>query len=125
VVHQAFYLGLESIVMPRFDLEKFCSIIQERRVTFANVVPPVVLLLGKSDIVSKYDLSSLRMLNSGAAPLTKELVHVVHRRLKLKIKQGYGLSETSPVTHEQVRSTSSAFIGALLKTRLTSPPAMA
>jgi 4-coumarate--CoA ligase len=125
-MHQAFYLGLESIVMPRFELEKFCSVIQERRVTFVNVVPPVVLLLGKSDIVSKYDLSSLRMLNSGAAPLTKDLVHVVNTRLKIPIKQGYGLSETSPVTHEQVRRTSSALFKADLSGAwLTFPPAVA
>ncbi|KAK5008042.1 hypothetical protein LTR39_005264 [Cryomyces antarcticus] len=41
------------------------------------------------------------MLNSGAAPLTKEIVDAVHSRLKLKVKQGYGLSETSPTTHTQ------------------------
>jgi 4-coumarate--CoA ligase len=94
---------METIVMPRFDLEKFCSVVQDRGVTFVNVVPPVVLLLGKHPIVDRYDLSSLRMINSGAAPLRKNLVDVVYKRLKIPIKQGYGLSETSPVTHEQVR----------------------
>lgn len=58
-------------------------------------------MLGKSDIVDKYDLSSIRMMNSGAAPLTKELVDAVYNRLKIPIKQGYGLSETSPTTHAQ------------------------
>ncbi|CAD6577514.1 MAG: hypothetical protein ASARMPREDX12_008381 [Alectoria sarmentosa] len=61
----------------------------------------VVLLLGKHPIIDKYDLSSLRMLNSGAAPLTQELVEAVYKRLKVPIKQGYGLSETSPTTHTQ------------------------
>jgi 4-coumarate--CoA ligase len=64
-------------------------------------VPPVVLLLAKSPVVDKYDLSSLRMLNSGAAPLTGELVDAMYSRLKIPIKQGYGLSETSPTTHTQ------------------------
>jgi len=87
--------------MPKFDLEDFCRFIQELRITFAYVVPPVVLLLGKHPAVSKYDLSSIRMMNSGAAPLTKELVETVHSRLKVPVKQGYGLSETSPTTHTQ------------------------
>jgi acyl-CoA synthetase (AMP-forming)/AMP-acid ligase II len=87
--------------MPRFDLEDFCRFIQEYKATFAYVVPPVVLLLSKSPVVSKYDLSSIRMMNSGAAPLTKELVEALYARLKIPIKQGYGLSETSPTTHTQ------------------------
>ena len=87
--------------MSKFDIERFCSLIQKHRITFAYVVPPVVLLLGKHPIVSSYDLSSLRMMNSGAAPLTQELVEAVHSRLKIPIKQGYGLSETSPTTHTQ------------------------
>ena len=87
--------------MPKFEIERFCSIIQSQKITFAYVVPPVVLLLGKHPIVDKYDLSSLRMLNSGAAPLTQELVEAVYKRLKVPIKQGYGLSETSPTTHTQ------------------------
>ena len=87
--------------MPAFSLEKFCQHIQKYRVTFAYVVPPVVLMLGKSPVVSNYDLSSVRMLNSGAAPLTRDLVDAVYQRLKIPIKQGYGLSETSPTTHTQ------------------------
>ncbi|KAK4935923.1 hypothetical protein LTR66_015398, partial [Elasticomyces elasticus] len=87
--------------MPKFDLESWCSIVQDHKITFSYVVPPVVLLLSKHPIVDKYDLSSMRMMNSGAAPLTRELVDAVYSRKKLKVKQGYGLSETSPTTHTQ------------------------
>lgn len=87
--------------MQRFDLEKWCAHVQNYRITFSYVVPPVVLLLGKHPVVDKYDLSSLRLMNSGAAPLTQELVETVYARLKVGIKQGYGLSETSPTTHTQ------------------------
>jgi len=95
------YSGFELVVMPKFDLESFCRHIQTHRITFAYVVPPVVLMLGKSPLIDKYDLSSVRMLNSGAAPLTRDLVDAVYKRLKIPIKQGYGLSETSPTTHTQ------------------------
>lgn len=95
------FSGLQLVVMPKFDLEDFCRFIQDIKVTFAYVVPPVVLLLGKHPVVSKYDFSSIRMMNSGAAPLTRELVEAVHKRLGVPVKQGYGLSETSPTTHTQ------------------------
>jgi len=101
LIHHAIVSGLELVVMPKFDLEKFCSYIQEYKISFIYVVPPVVLQLGKHPIVEKYDLSSVRMMNSGAAPLTRDLVDAVYKRLKIPIKQGYGLSETSPTTHSQ------------------------
>lgn len=99
--------------MPKFDIEKFCATIQRHKITFAYVVPPVVLLLGKHPVVDKYDLSSLRMMNSGAAPLTQELVEAVYKRLKVPIKQGYGLSETSPTTHTQPWETWDKTIGSV------------
>ncbi|CZT08566.1 probable 4-coumarate-CoA ligase 2 [Rhynchosporium graminicola] len=101
LIHQSIYTGLTLVVMPKFDLEKFCSHVQKHSITFAYVVPPIVLLLGKSPVVDNYDLSSIRMMNSGAAPLTRDLVDAVYARLGIPIKQGYGLSETSPTTHTQ------------------------
>ncbi|KAL3475811.1 hypothetical protein BJX99DRAFT_228993 [Aspergillus californicus] len=101
LVHQTIYQGYELVVMAKFDLEKWCQHVQDYRITFSYVVPPVVLLLGKHPIVEKYNLSTMRMMNSGAAPLTQELVEAVYSRIKVGIKQGYGLSETSPTTHTQ------------------------
>ena len=101
LVHFPAYAGLTTIVMSSFDLKNFCSIIQDHKVTYTYVAPPVVLHLAKSPIVSDYDLSSLRMITSGAAPLTKELICAVKERLGTEVKQAYGLSETSPVTHIQ------------------------
>ena len=101
LIHHSFWAGYELVVMPKFDLESFCRIIQDHKISMAYVVPPVVLQLSKSPVVDKYDLSSLRMMNSGAAPLTRELVDAVYARIKIPVKQGYGLSETSPTTHAQ------------------------
>ncbi|KAF2015892.1 4-coumarate-CoA ligase-like protein [Aaosphaeria arxii CBS 175.79] len=113
LIHQSLYSGLQLIVMPRFHLEDVCRFIQELKITFAYVAPPVVLLLSKDPVVSKYDLSSIRMMNSGAAPLTRELVEAVHNRLKIPVKQGYGLSETSPTTHTQPWSDWNKTIGSV------------
>ncbi|KAL7930955.1 hypothetical protein V8C35DRAFT_310858 [Trichoderma chlorosporum] len=88
--------GVRCIVMPKFDIEKACKLIQDHHITFMYVPPPVVLALGKHPVISKYDLSSLRWINSAAAPLSKELAVSVWNRLKVGVKQAYGLSETSP-----------------------------
>lgn len=99
VLHVSVYRGLEVFVMKAFDIEKFCSIIQQHRITFINVVPRIILALAKHPCVDKYDLSSIRMLTSAAAPLSKDLMLTMYRRLKIPIIQAYGLSETSPATH--------------------------
>jgi len=88
--------------MERFKLEDFCSIIQDHKITYTYVAPPIIVHLAKNPIVKNYDISSLRVITSGAAPLTKELIFAVKDRLGTVVKQAYGLSETSPVTHIQV-----------------------
>ena len=101
LIMQTFHRGWELVVMPKFEIERFCQVIQDYKVTFVYLVPPIILLLAKHPVVAKYNLSSLRMVNSGAAPLTRELIETLHRRMPLPVKQGYGLSETSPTTHAQ------------------------
>ena len=99
--------------MPKFEIERFCQVVQTSRITFVYVAPPVVLQLAKNPIVSKYDLSSLRMLSSGAAPLTRDLVEALYARTKVPCKQGYGLSETSPGIHTQPWSLWRSHIGSV------------
>ena len=90
------YSGVKVVVLAQFEIEKFCRLIQDHGITYSYVVPPMCLLLSKHPCVEKYDLSSIRMLSSGAAPLTRELVEAMYKRTGLKVKQAYGLSETSP-----------------------------
>ncbi|KAF8469078.1 hypothetical protein BDZ91DRAFT_781993 [Kalaharituber pfeilii] len=115
IIHQGFYSGNPVIVMERFDLEKFCKTVQEEQITYVYAVPPVILLLAKHPIVSNYNLSCVRMINSGAAPLTRDLVEATFKRLRIPVKQGYGLSETSPVTHLQAWSEWRTCIGSVGK----------
>jgi 4-coumarate--CoA ligase len=101
LLHWTFYSGLTCIVMEKFDLEEWCKLVQHHKITYGYVVPPVILSLSKHPAVDNYDLSSLRALTSAAAPLTKELIGTAYKRLGIPIKQGYGLSETSPSVHMQ------------------------
>ena len=102
LIHQPLHRGVEVVVMPAFNMEVFLKSIQDHKITFIYVAPPVIVRLARDEIVDKYDVSSVKMITSGAAPLTKELVDAVHKRTKIKINQAYGLSETSPMTHTQV-----------------------
>ncbi|RPB24873.1 acetyl-CoA synthetase-like protein [Terfezia boudieri ATCC MYA-4762] len=101
LIHLSFYAGNPVIVMERFDIENFCKVIQEEKPTYTYIAPPIVLLLAKHPSVAKYDLSSMRMLNCGAAPLREEISEAVYARIKIPVKQAYGMSELSPATHMQ------------------------
>lgn len=91
--------GATIVTMPRFDLDQFLSLIEEKRVTMAYVVPPIALALAKHPAVEGKDLSSLRMIMSGAAPLGDELAKAVADRVGVPTIQGYGMTELSPVSH--------------------------
>ena len=91
--------GAPVVTLPKFELPVFLETIQKYRVTVASVVPPILLALAKHPLVANYDLSSMRFFGSGAAPLGEDLASAAAQRLKVKVRQGYGLTETSPVTH--------------------------
>jgi len=92
-------VGTTIITMPRFDLEQFLSLHQEHGITRSFVAPPIVLALANHPMVDNYDLSALRQVFSGAAPLSAELALEVGARLGCEVVQGYGMTEMSPVSH--------------------------
>jgi acyl-CoA synthetase (AMP-forming)/AMP-acid ligase II len=99
VLNMGLHLGATIVMMPRFDLEQFLGLIEKYRVTLSHIVPPIVLQLAKNPVIEKYDLSSLKIIFSGAAPLGEELSRACIQRIGCSIRQGYGMTETSPVTH--------------------------
>ncbi len=99
LLHVALARRATLITMPRFDLPQFLQIIQDQKVTFVFIAPPIAVALAKHPIVDQYDLSSVRGMMSGAAPLDAALGEAVAKRLGLKMQQGYGMSELSPVSH--------------------------
>eukprot|EP01018_Ginkgo_biloba_P034828 Gb_33460 [translate_table: standard] len=91
-------MGTTTVIMPKIDLDEMLRAVQRYKVTHLPLVPPIILALSKSPVVDKYDLSSLRLVSSGAAPLSKEVVQVfVDRFPHIEVIQGYGLTETTGV----------------------------
>ncbi|TFG72349.1 MAG: 4-coumarate--CoA ligase family protein, partial [Solirubrobacterales bacterium] len=85
IMNMGLVSGNTIVTMPRFDLVQFLSLIEEHGVTCAYVVPPIALALAKHPAIDEADLSSLRMVMSGAAPLGPELTEQVSNRLDVPV----------------------------------------
>ncbi|GMI81111.1 4-coumarate:CoA ligase 2 [Hibiscus trionum] len=91
-------VGAAILIMQKFEIVTLMELVQKYKVTIAPFVPPIVLAIAKTPDVDKYDLSSIRMVMSGAAPMGKELEDAVRARLpNAKLGQGYGMTEAGPV----------------------------
>jgi acyl-CoA synthetase (AMP-forming)/AMP-acid ligase II len=91
--------GATVVVLPRFDLAQFLSVLEQQRITKVFVAPPVVLAFAKHPAVEGHDLSAVDGVVSAAAPLDAELAAAAGARLGVPITQAYGMTELSPGTH--------------------------
>jgi acyl-CoA synthetase (AMP-forming)/AMP-acid ligase II len=98
VVNLGLAQGATIVTMARFDMAAFLDLLERHRVTRAHVAPPVVLGLAKAPGVEGRDLA-LRVMISGAAPLDADTANRASERLGAPVRQGYGMTEASPVTH--------------------------
>jgi len=87
------------VTMPKFDLVEFLRVVQEHRTSWVFIAPPIAVALAKHPLIDQYDLSAIKVIFSGAAPLDGALASTVANRLGCVVCQGYGMTETSPVTH--------------------------
>jgi acyl-CoA synthetase (AMP-forming)/AMP-acid ligase II len=95
--------GATCVTLSRFDLEVFLRVLQDWPIALAHIVPPIAVALAKHPVVDHYDLSGVRWLFSGAAPLGPQLTDAVQTRLPgVRVRQGYGMTEASPATHYTV-----------------------
>lgn len=85
--------GATLVTMERFDPEAYLRAIQEHRISRLYIVPTIAVLLARSPLVDRFDLSSLRSAVSGGAALDPEVARQVRDRTGLRIGQGYGLTE--------------------------------
>jgi acyl-CoA synthetase (AMP-forming)/AMP-acid ligase II len=92
--------GATIVTMPRFDLEGLLDVIEDRDVTWLHIVPPVVLAFANAPQIEGRDFSKLKMVICGAAPLDAELSQRAEERIGAPIRQGYGMTELSPVSHK-------------------------
>ena len=96
------YLGASMIVLTRFERDKlgaFLKCIEKMRPSIFMGVPAMYQAIINFPDVGKYDLTSIKFCISGAAPLPVEVCERFEKLTGGKLVEGYGLTETSPVTH--------------------------
>ena len=91
--------GYKMIILPKFDPETTLKTIHKQRPTLFPGAPTIYIGLLNHKNLSKYDLSSIKSCMSGSAPLPVEVQEQFERVTGGKLVEGYGLTETSPVTH--------------------------
>ena len=120
--------GAAIVNMPRFDLEQLLDIVEGHGATWLHVAPPVILAIATAPQVEGRDFSKLKLVISGAAPLDADLAGRAEERIGTPIRQGYGMTELSPVSHKsrlaRVEETPPGSVGALVpntEARLVDP----
>jgi acyl-CoA synthetase (AMP-forming)/AMP-acid ligase II len=99
ITHVAPYLGDGCIILPKFEMQLYLNAIQKFKINTLYLVPPIIILMTKSkEVCDKFDLSSVKNIFTGAAPLGKETADELSKQYSgWTIRQGYGLTETSTV----------------------------
>ncbi|TFE27534.1 AMP-binding protein [Cohnella luojiensis] len=99
LMNQAILLGGCLILVPRFDINQILTIIQKLKPTIFPGAPTMYIALLNNSNIQNYDLSSIKMCISGAAPLPHEIQQRFEEMSGGRLIEGYGLTEASPVTH--------------------------
>jgi long-chain acyl-CoA synthetase len=93
------WVGALQIIHPKYDPELVLASIKQFRPTYFPAVPTVFVSLLNHPRVAEFGLEHVRQFNSGGAPCPVEVLEEFERRIGRPLMEGYGLSETSPVTH--------------------------
>ncbi|KAL8295852.1 hypothetical protein RB597_009090 [Gaeumannomyces tritici] len=124
IVHAGTYRGDSIVTLPKFELGSFLEAIQRFKISQLYVVPPIIIQLTRNaDKCKKYDLSSVRCVFSGAAPLGEETVaNLKSIYPHWLVTQGYGMTETSTVvcstSEHDIVTRSSGSLVAMTKAKL-------
>ena len=100
VLNPALMVGATVVLMPRFDVQMATKLIAEQQITFVPLVPPVMNAFCQAVEQNSFPAKhSVRAAKSGAAPLAPDLPRRFTSLTGIPVRQGYGMTEASPVTH--------------------------
>ncbi len=99
VMNLTLLVGGMIIMLPRFDLAQVVKTIHKKRPTLFPAVPTIYTAINHYKKLARYNLSSIKYCISGGAPLPVEVKHDFEKLTGCILVEGYGLSETSPVTN--------------------------
>jgi acyl-CoA synthetase (AMP-forming)/AMP-acid ligase II len=96
ILNFALFRGITVVTLPRFEIDAFLRVLQDWPIALVHIVPPIAVALAKHPAVDGYNLQGVKCLFSGAAPFGAELTTALRERLNVTVRQGYGMTESSP-----------------------------
>ena len=93
------WIGALQIILPKYDVDQVLAAIRDDRPTYFPAVPTIFVSLLNHPNVHEHGLERVRTFNSGGAPCPVSVIERFERTIGRTLNEGYGLSETSPVTH--------------------------
>jgi long-chain acyl-CoA synthetase len=89
--------GSSIVMMDRLTMEGLFSAIERENITYIAAVPRLYMGMIFYEKASKYDVSSLNLCITGGAPMPTDFLPVFEKKFGIRLLEGYGLSEASPV----------------------------
>jgi long-chain acyl-CoA synthetase len=100
MLNPALMMGATMVLMPRFNVPQLASLITEEAITMMPLVPPAMCALCLAAEAGDFPKNhTVRWVKSGAAPLAPDLPRRFTALTGIAVRQGYGMTEASPVTH--------------------------
>jgi len=100
VLHCIMNVGAKQVVIPKFDMTSYLDLLEAHKATLLFVAPPMIVGFVKHPKTKAINRDSVTRIMSGAGPLHKDVQSMCEQLFpNAKCNQGYGLTETSPVTH--------------------------
>lgn len=94
------WMGAQLVLQPNpRDYAALIKSIEKERVTLFPAVPALFNALNEFEGIESHDLSSIKACFSGSAPIPRDVLERFERLTGATIVEGFGMSETSPVTH--------------------------
>ncbi|MCG8516614.1 MAG: AMP-binding protein [Pseudomonadales bacterium] len=101
------------VTLAKMDLTALLKLIQDQRVSYLYIAPPIAVAMVKHPTLDEFDLSSIRLILTAAAPLDEKLGNALQDRLKAMLVQGFGMTELSPISHITPLDNSDISIGSI------------